>query len=155
LLTWALICLTFIDLNQLLLPDAITLPFLWLGLILSTQSLFTNSIDSIMGAVAGYGLLWSVFHLHRLITGKVGMGHGDFKLLALLGAWLGWQMLPQIILLSSLCGTLVGLSLIAFKQHDKDRPIPFGPYLASAGFIALLWGDDMTRAYTNMLHGAN
>ena len=153
LLVWALICLTFIDLDQQLLPDSITLPFLWLGLILSTQSLFVGSIDSIMGAAAGYGLLWSVFHLYRLSTGKEGLGYGDFKLLALLGAWLGWQLLPLVILLSSLCGTLVSIILIALRRHQKEQPISFGPYLASAGFVALIWGQEITDAYTNFLYG--
>lgn len=146
-LTWALIALTFIDLDHQLLPDDITLPVLWLGLGLSLFGVFVDAKASIIGAIAGYLSLWSVYQLFRLVTGKEGMGHGDFKLLALLGAWLGWQMLPVVIILSSLVGAVVGLSLIALRGHDRAIPIPFGPYLAAAGWLALLWGDDLTRGY--------
>lgn len=147
LLTWALIALSFIDIDQQLLPDSITLPFLWLGLLLSLVPVFVDSHASLIGAAAGYLSLWFIYHLFRLLTGKEGMGYGDFKLLALFGAWMGWQMLPVIILLSSAVGALVGISLILFRGRDRNIPIPFGPYLAAAGWIALLWGHDLTDAY--------
>ena len=147
LLTWALIALTFIDYDTQLLPDAITLPFIWIGLTLSLGPVFVDSATSILGAVFGYLSLWSVYHLFKLLTGKEGMGYGDFKLLAVLGAWLGWQLLPVIILLSSLVGAFVGITLIFLKNHHKDKPIPFGPYLAVAGWIAMLWGDQMIDMY--------
>jgi len=146
-LTWGLIALAFIDLDHHLLPDDITLPFLWLGLVLGLFGVFADLPSAVIGAAAGYLALWSVYHLFRLFTGKEGMGYGDFKLLALLGAWMGWQQLPAIILLSSLVGAIVGLSLIALRGHDRNIPIPFGPYLAAAGWLALLWGDDLTRWY--------
>ncbi|WP_126453544.1 prepilin peptidase [Sulfuriflexus mobilis] len=147
LLTWALIALSFIDIDHQLLPDSITLPFLWLGLLLSLVPLFVDSHASLIGAAAGYLSLWFIYHLFRLLTGKEGMGYGDFKLLALFGAWMGWQMLPVIILLSSAVGAAVGISLILFRGRDRNIPIPFGPYLAAAGWIALLWGHDLTDAY--------
>lgn len=147
LLTWALICLTVIDFDHQLLPDNITLSFLWLGLFLSLSVVFVDSRASIIGALAGYLVLWAIFHLFRLITGKEGMGYGDFKLLAMLGAWLGWQALPVIILLSSVVGAVVGISLILLRGHDRNIPIPFGPYLAAAGWLALMWGEELTRAY--------
>ncbi len=147
LLTWSLIALIFIDIDHQLLPDPITLPLLWLGLCLSLFTVFTDAHASIIGAVAGYTALWLVFHLFKLVTGKEGMGYGDFKLLALFGAWLGWQYLPIIILLSSLVGAIIGLGMIVFVKHDHNVPIPFGPYLAAAGWIALLWGNDINRFY--------
>lgn len=147
LLTWALIALSFIDFDQQLLPDSITLPLLWLGLLLSLFGIYTDSHASIIGAAAGYLSLWSVYHLFRLLTGKEGMGYGDFKLLALFGAWLGWQSLPLIILLSSAVGAVFGISLILFRGRDRNIPIPFGPYLAIAGWIALLWGERLTAWY--------
>ncbi|MEQ1738670.1 MAG: A24 family peptidase [Methyloglobulus sp.] len=147
LLTWSLIALSFIDIDHHLLPDSITLPMLWLGLFLSMFGLFTDSNASICGAIAGYLALWSVFHLFKLLTGKEGMGYGDFKLLALFGAWLGWQSLPAIILLSSLVGAVVGIAMIVFSRHDRNTPIPFGPYLAAAGWIALIWGADINQFY--------
>lgn len=147
LLTWSLIALSFIDLDHQLLPDSITLPTLWLGLFLSVFGLFTDSHASIIGAIAGYLVLWGIFHLFKLLTGKEGMGYGDFKLLALFGAWLGWQSLPAIILLSSLVGAVVGIAMIIFSRHDRNTPIPFGPYLAAAGWIALLWGADINQLY--------
>jgi leader peptidase (prepilin peptidase) / N-methyltransferase len=147
LLTWSLIALSFIDIDHHLLPDSITLPMLWLGLFLSMFGLFTDSNASIIGAIAGYLALWSVFHLFKLLTGKEGMGYGDFKLLALFGAWLGWQSLPAIILLSSLVGAVVGIAMIVFSRHDRNTPIPFGPYLAAAGWIALIWGADINQFY--------
>lgn len=147
LLTWALIVLTLIDVDHQLLPDDITLPLLWLGLIVNSFGLFTTLSSALWGAVAGYGILWSIYWLFKLLTGKEGMGYGDFKLLAALGAWMGWQALPQIILLSSLVGAVVGLIMMAFRGHDRNIPIPFGPYLAGAGFIAMLWGDALTAYY--------
>lgn len=147
LLTWALIALSFIDFDKQLLPDSITLPMLWLGLLLSLFGVYTDSHASIVGAVAGYLSLWSIYHLFRLLTGKEGMGYGDFKLFALFGAWLGWQSLPLIILLSSAVGAVIGLSLIVFRGRDRNIPIPFGPYLAIAGWIALLWGEQLTAWY--------
>ncbi|MFN2348737.1 MAG: A24 family peptidase [Thioalkalivibrio sp.] len=145
--TWALIALAVIDLRTTLLPDSITLPLLWLGLVLNLGALYTDTASSLIGAVAGYMSLWLVYQAFRLLTGKEGMGFGDFKLFALIGAWLGWQLLPLVILLSSLVGAIVGISLILFQGRDKAQPIPFGPYLAAAGFIALLWGNDIMALY--------
>ena len=146
-LTWTLIALSAIDIDHQLLPDSITLPVLWLGLLLNLFGVFTDATASLIGAMAGYLSLWLIFHLFKLLTGKEGMGYGDFKLFALFGAWLGWQALPQIILLSSLVGAATGIAMILFLGRDRQLPIPFGPYLAAAGWIALLWGDDITRAY--------
>lgn len=146
-LTWALIAMSFIDFDHQLLPDDITLPFLWLGMLLSLFGLFTNTSSAIIGAVAGYLSLWLVYQVFKLATGKEGMGYGDFKLFALFGAWLGWQTLPLILLLSSLVGAAVGITLILFRGRDRQLPIPFGPYLAAAGWIALLWGNEITQAY--------
>lgn len=146
-LTWALICLTFIDLDHQLLPDDITLPFLWAGLGLSLVGVFVDSHSAIIGAIAGYLSLWLVYHAFRILTGKEGMGYGDFKLFALFGAWFGWQSLPLIILLSSVVGAVVGIGMIVFRGHDRAVPIPFGPYLAAAGWIAMLWGDAIMGAY--------
>jgi leader peptidase (prepilin peptidase)/N-methyltransferase len=147
LFTWALLPLTFIDIDHQLLPDAITLPFLWLGLALSLGGVLVGSEAALIGAIAGYLSLWTVFQLFRLITGKEGMGYGDFKLLAMIGAWLGWQQIPAVILLSSMVGAVVGIGMILFLGRDRRIPIPFGPYLAAAGWIALLWGEDLTRWY--------
>ncbi len=147
LLTWALISLSFIDIDHQLLPDDITLPFLWLGLALSVFGIFTDMQSAIIGAIAGYLTLWFVYQLFKILTGKEGMGYGDFKLLALFGAWLGWQKLPLIILLSSFAGALIGLAMIIFMGRDKQIPIPFGPYLAIAGWIAMLWGDEINSLY--------
>ncbi len=146
-LTWGLVALAGIDLDTQLLPDGITQPLLWLGLLLSLVGLFTDSQSAILGAAAGYLSLWLVFHIFRLITGKEGMGYGDFKLVALFGAWLGWQLLPQVLLLSAVVGAVVGMSLIASGRQGRDIPIPFGPYLAAAGWIALMWGEVINRAY--------
>jgi len=151
ILTWALICLTMIDYDHLYLPDTIVLPLLWAGLFLNSQHLFTDVYSALYGAIAGYLVLWIVFQLFKLLTKKEGMGYGDFKLLAMLGAWLGWQMLPAIILLSSLVGSVVGVSLIIFNKHSRGKPIPFGPYLAAAGWIALLWGTELNNAYLDWL----
>lgn len=145
--TWVLIALSVIDIDHQLLPDAITLPTLWLGLALSLAGLFTDSHSSIIGALAGYLSLWTVYQVFRLTTGREGMGYGDFKLLAMLGAWMGWQALPGIIILSSLVGAIVGISLILIRGRDRNLPIPFGPYLAAAGWISLLWGEQITQAY--------
>ena len=147
LLTWSLIALSFIDIDHQLLPDNITLPVLWLGLFLSLFGIFTDSHASIIGVVAGYISLWTVYQLFKLATGKEGMGYGDFKLLALFGAWLGWQYLPVIILLSSLVGAVIGLSQIIVAKRDQNIPIPFGPYLAASGWMALLWGNDLNQFY--------
>ena len=146
-LTWSLIALCFIDLDHQLLPDNITLPLLWLGLFLSLFGLFTEPQASILGAIGGYGILWTVYQLYKLATGKEGMGYGDFKLLAVFGAWLGWKYLAIIILLSSLVGAMIGIILIVFAKHHHNKPIPFGPYLASAGWIALLWGGELNHVY--------
>ncbi|MCP5447843.1 MAG: prepilin peptidase [Chromatiaceae bacterium] len=146
-LTWALIALSLIDFDHQILPDSIVLPMLWLGLLLSLFGIFVDAEAAIVGAVAGYLSLWSVFQLFKLITGKQGMGYGDFKLLALFGAWLGWQSLFQIILISSVVGAVVGLMLILFMGRDRSIPIPFGPYLATAGWISLLWGEQINRLY--------
>jgi leader peptidase (prepilin peptidase) / N-methyltransferase len=148
--TWALIALTLIDLDTFLLPDDITLPLLWLGLLVNTQGTFASLTSAVIGAATGYLVLWSVYKLFKLLTGKEGMGYGDFKLLAALGAWMGWQYLPQIILLSSFVGALVGISMIVLRGRDKNIPIPFGPYLAVAGWIAFLWGETINRSYLQL-----
>ena len=140
IMLWALIALTAIDLDTQLLPDSITLPLLWIGLALNLAGTYVDISSAVIGAMVGYLTLWSVFWLFKLATGKEGMGYGDFKLLAALGAWLGWPMLPVIILLSSVVGAVVGISLIVFSRHGRNTPIPFGPYLAAAGIIALFWG---------------
>jgi leader peptidase (prepilin peptidase)/N-methyltransferase len=155
LFTWALVALSVIDFDHQLLPDDITLPLLWLGLLLSlaptpSLELPVDSRSSILGAVAGYVSLWSVYKLFKWITGKEGMGYGDFKLLAALGAWLGWQMLLLIILLSAFTGAIVGIALVAFRGRDRNIPIPFGPYLAAAGWIALMWGDRIIASYLDI-----
>ena len=147
LLTWVLITLSFIDIDHQLLPDSITLPVLWFGMLLSLVPVFVDTQTSLIGAAVGYLSLWSIFHIFRLLTGKEGMGYGDFKLLALFGAWMGWQLLPIIIMLSSLVGAVVGIGMIVLRGRDRNIPIPFGPYLAAAGWIALLWGHDLTDAY--------
>jgi len=147
LLTWCLICLTMIDFDHKLLPDIITLPILWLGMLLNLRNTYTDIESSILGATVGYLVLWLLYHVFRILTGKEGMGYGDFKLLALLGAWMGWQYLLPIVLLSSLVGALVGITLIVAMGRDRQIPIPFGPYLASAGWITLFWGKDIIAWY--------
>lgn len=143
----AMVALTGIDLDTQLLPDDITLPLLWGGLLLNMTGTFTDLPSAVIGAMAGYLSLWSVYWLFKLVTGKEGMGYGDFKLLAAIGAWLGWQVLPLTILLSSLVGAVVGIGLIVLAKHGRNVPIPFGPYLAVAGIIALFWGKQLTHAY--------
>jgi leader peptidase (prepilin peptidase)/N-methyltransferase len=154
LLCWSLIALSGIDLDHQLLPDAITLPLLWLGLAFALlgdgSARFTVLADlesAVLGAILGYLSLWTVYHAFRLVTGKEGMGYGDFKLLAALGAWLGWQALPVIVLLSAFVGALTGITLIVARGRDRQLPIPFGPFLAVAGFVTLLWGDRLVASY--------
>ena len=149
-LTWGLVALSGIDLEKKLLPDRITLPLLWLGLLFNTRHVYTDLQSAVVGGAAGYLSLWAVYHLFRFATGKEGMGYGDFKLLALLGAWFGWQQLPVIIMLSAGVGAVTGLSLIGLKRLRQGTPIPFGPFLAAAGWLALLWGGSMTRAYLGL-----
>lgn len=147
LLTWGLLAMSLIDADHQLLPDVLVLPLLWLGLIANHFGLFASLDDALFGAVFGYLSLWSVFWLFKLVTGKEGMGYGDFKLLAMLGAWGGWQILPLTILLSSLVGAILGVIMLRLRNAESGTPIPFGPYLAIAGWIALLWGDQITRTY--------
>ena len=142
-LTWVLVSLTMIDADTQLLPDSLTLPLLWSGLIINSFGVFTDLESALWGAVFGYLSLWSVYQLFKLLTGKEGMGFGDFKLLAALGAWIGWQSLPIVILLSSVVGAVIGISMILIKGKDKNVPIPFGPYLAIAGWITVVWGDQI------------
>ena len=146
-LVWTLIALTFIDTDTTLLPDNLTLPLLWLGLLANTANTFAPLRDAVIGAVAGYLVLWSIYWLFKLLTGKEGMGYGDFKLLAALGAWFGWQMLLPIALLSSVVGAGVGILMMILARRGKDIPIPFGPYLAAAGFIALLYGRELVARF--------
>ncbi len=152
--TWALIALTVIDIDHTLLPDAITIPLLWLGIVLSVfwhlglaPPAPTDPISAILGAVFGYLILWSVYWAFKLVTGKEGMGYGDFKLLGALGAWMGWQMLPLVLLLSAATGAIIGVALIVLRGRDKNVPMPFGPYLAIAGWVALMWGPQITHGY--------
>jgi len=154
LVTWALIALTGIDIDHQLLPDSITLPLMWAGLLaavivgpIAGSPIPVSAHDAIIGATSGYVSLWLVFHTFRLITGKEGMGYGDFKLLAALGAWLGWQMLPLIVLLSSFVGAIIGIGLVVFKGRDHQIPLAFGPYLAIAGVIALFFGRSLISLY--------
>jgi leader peptidase (prepilin peptidase) / N-methyltransferase len=151
LFIWAMIALTFIDFDTQLLPDDITMPLLWLGIIFNMFNTFTSLSNAIVGAIAGYLVLWSVYWLFKLVTGKEGMGYGDFKLLAAIGAWLGWPLLPLVIMLSSVVGAVVGITLIIATRHGRNIPIPFGPYLAGGGLIALFWGQQLTQSYLNLL----
>ena len=162
LMTWALIAISMIDIDHQIIPDSLSLPLMWIGLFLALfhpvdggQILFIAPKDAITGALGGYLSLWSIYHLFRLITGKEGMGYGDFKLLAALGAWLGYQMLPLIIMLSAVVGALVGISLMAFKRHDRSVPIPFGPFLAAAGWIAMMYGPEINNRYLDFFMGAS
>ena len=145
--TWGLIALSAIDLEHQLLPDKLSLPLLWLGLLFNAGHVYIDLHSAVIGAVAGYLSLWSVYHLFRLATGKEGMGYGDFKLLAALGAWFGWQELPVIILMAAGVGAAVGLLMLSTKQLKQGNPIPFGPFLAAAGWIVLYWGQPLTDAY--------
>jgi leader peptidase (prepilin peptidase)/N-methyltransferase len=149
--TWVLIALTLIDLKKQLLPDSITIPLLWSGILLSLFNVFTDLNASVIGAIAGYMLLWSVYQLFKLLTKKEGMGFGDFKLLAALGAWAGYSYLPQIILISSVVGSIIGISMLVIGKTKQQQPIPFGPYLAIAGWIALLWGETINKTYLSFL----
>lgn len=146
-LTAFLIALTGIDADHQLLPDNLTLPLLWLGILCNLFNLHVSLPDSVMGALIGYLSLWLIYHLFRLLTGKEGLGYGDFKLLAALGAWIGWQMLPLIILLSSVVGAVFGLTMMALGKLQRDNPMPFGPFIAAAGWIALIWGPGIMEAY--------
>ncbi len=148
---WALLALAAIDFDTHLLPDDITLPLLWAGLLVNIPGTFVPLGSAVTGAAAGYLTLWSVYWLFKLVTGKEGMGYGDFKLLAAICAWLGWQALAMVILLSSVVGAAVGIGLMVLAKHGRDKPIPFGPYLAAAGFIALFWGDVISRKYLPLL----
>jgi leader peptidase (prepilin peptidase)/N-methyltransferase len=157
-MTWALVAISVIDIDHQIIPDSISLPLIWVGLTLSlfhpiadAQYLFVDPKTAIVGALGGYLSLWSIYHLFRLITGKEGMGYGDFKLLAALGAWLGWEMLPVIILMSAVVGATTGIILIVTKRHERSVPIPFGPYLAAAGFIAMLWGPAIVNWYLDLM----
>ena len=149
-LTWGLIALSGIDLDKQLLPDRITLPILWLGLLFNLRGSFTDLPSAVLGAAAGYLSLWLVYHLFKLVTGKEDMGYGDFKLYALLGAWLGWQQLPVILIMSAGVGAVTGIVLLTTKRIRDGVPIPFGPFLAAAGWIALLWGHPLTNAYLSI-----
>lgn len=146
-LTWGLLSMSLIDADHQILPDVLVLPLLWMGLILNSFSLFTSLSDALWGAVIGYMSLWSIFWLFKLITGKEGMGYGDFKLLALIGAWGGWQVLPLTILLSSVLGAVIGIIILRLQRNGYSNPIPFGPYLAAAGWVALIWGEQITSSY--------
>jgi len=152
--TWTLLALTLIDIDHKLLPDSLTLPLLWAGLLVNLPIIgggsFATLTSSVLGAAAGYLALWSVYKLFKLVTGKEGMGYGDFKLLAAIGAWLGWQLLPVVILLSAVVGSIVGLGLIVFGGRSSQTAIPFGPYLAAAGWIAMLWGEWLVRLYESL-----
>ncbi len=159
-ITWFLIALTFIDLDHQLLPDSLTMPLLWLGLLASltgwgsaSSTLPVDPVSAIGGAALGYLSLWAVYHAFRLLTRKEGMGYGDFKLLAAFGAWLGWRMLLPIVLLSAIVGALVGVALIVGRRHERGTPIPFGPFLAAAGWFAMMWGPQMVQRYL-ALYGA-
>lgn len=151
ILIWSLIALTCIDFDTTYLPDAITLPLLWCGLLFNLDAVYADLPSAVIGAAAGYLSLWSVYWLFKLLTHKEGMGYGDFKLLAALGAWLGWQLLPLVILLSSVVGAVIGILLIVAAKRGRNVPIPFGPYLATAGLIALFWGQEITRYYLRLV----
>jgi leader peptidase (prepilin peptidase)/N-methyltransferase len=148
--TWAMIALAFIDIDTQLLPNDITMPLLWTGLLVNLADTFTDIGSAVLGAVAGYIMLWSIYWAFKLVTRREGMGYGDFKLLAAIGAWLGWQMLPFVILVSSIAGTMVGVFLMVIAKRGRHEPIPFGPYLAGSGFTALLWGGQFSQAYWNL-----
>ena len=149
--SWCLIAASGIDIGHKLLPDSITLPLLWLGILLSLFNVFIDLETSVIGAISGYISLWSIFIIFKLITGKEGMGHGDFKLLAMLGAWTGWKMLFVIVLTSSLVGAVVGITMILLKKTERGTQIPFGPYLAAAGWLSLMWGPQILQFYLGLL----
>jgi len=158
IMTLALVPIAMIDADTQLIPDSIVLPLMWVGLAMSifapvagAETLFIAPQDAIIGAMAGYLSLWSIYWLFKLVTGKEGMGYGDFKLLAALGAWLGWQQLPLIILMSAVVGAIVGIAMMVFRKHERSVPIPFGPYLAAAGWITMLWGDAIKTTYLDAL----
>ena len=153
LFTFVMVALTFIDIDKMLLPDQLVLPMIWAGLLINVGGGFTDLNSALLGAVFGYLSLWSVYWLFKLLTGKEGMGYGDFKLLAMIGAWLGWQQLPMTILLSSVVGAVIGISMMVVRGKDKNIPIPFGPYLAIAGWIAMLWGTDISNWYLSTIAG--
>lgn len=150
-ITWVLVALTFIDIDHMLLPDELTLPLLWLALVAAVMGFTVSPSDAIIGAACGYLSLWSVFWLFKLVTGKEGMGYGDFKLLAVFGALLGWQALLPIILLSSVVGAIIGITLLSIQGKNKATPIPFGPYIAIAGWISMLWGTQLSAMYFNLM----
>lgn len=152
-LTAVLVALTGIDTDTQLLPDNFTLPLLWAGLLINTFSVYTDLQSSVYGAIGGYLVLWTIYHLFRLMTGKEGMGYGDFKLLAALGAWLGWQFLPLVVLLSSVVGALAGITLMASGRLQRDKPMPFGPFIAAAGWVTLIWGERITDYYLGNTFG--
>lgn len=151
--TWSLVALTFIDADTMLLPDQITLPLMWLGLLLSINATFVDPSTAIIGAAAGYLSLWSLFWAFKLLTGKEGMGYGDFKLLAAIGAWVGWQYLPIVVILSSFVGAILGIIILTVRGKDKNIPIPFGPYLAIAGWLTFLYGDWIAAQYWSYILG--
>ena len=158
IMTLALVPVAMIDADTQLIPDSIVLPLMWVGLAMSifapvagAETLFIAPQDALIGAIAGYLSLWSIYWLFKLVTGKEGMGYGDFKLLAALGAWLGWQQLPLIILMSAVVGAIVGIAMMVFRKHERSVPIPFGPYLAAAGWITMLWGDAIKTTYLDAL----
>ena len=153
LFAWFLIAMTFIDADTQLLPDDLTLPLIWLGLLFNLNGTFVPLPDAVIGAVAGYLCLWTIFWLFKLATGKEGMGYGDFKLLAALGAWLGWKMLPVIVLMSSVVGAVVGIALIVLAKRGRNIPMPFGPYLAAAGMLTLFYGKPLMDAWLGFLAG--
>ena len=148
---WSMIALAFIDLDTQLLPDEVTLPLLWIGLLINLGNSFTDISSAVIGAASGYIFLWLIYWCFRIATGKEGMGYGDFKLLAVIGAWFGWKMLPLVILLSSLAAVVIGIVLIIVAKNKRDAPFPFGPYLVGSGFVALFWGDQLNRTYLDLL----
>ena len=151
ILIWSLLCLTVIDIDHQLLPDNITLPLVWAGLLANYFGLFTTLESALIGAVAGYLGFWLVYHAHHKLTGREGLGYGDFKLLAALGAWLGWEMLPMIVLAASVTGTLLSLAMMVFRGLNSRTPVSFGPFLALGGWLALLWGQEITSGYLKLL----
>tara|TARA_B100000029_G_scaffold415533_1_gene419375 strand:+ start:1633 stop:2091 length:459 start_codon:yes stop_codon:yes gene_type:complete len=150
-MTWTLLLLAFIDIEKQLLPDNLTQPLLWLGLLVNAMAGLTNLKSALFGAILGYLSLWLVYHIFRLATGKEGLGYGDLKLLAALGAWLGWQMVPLIIVLATIVGSVVGIYKILRKKADLSSKLPLGPFLAMAGWIALIWGKEINSQYSSMV----